>query len=148
MIYGVFGGEYSDWYTVGYFTDENLADKYCAAHTDCYVIPLDDLTDTCNLSDIKIGYEYIVYYDTEAKERQWFANNYTPYILNYENYERKNKVEKLFSRYKFNIYRFQKTDDETLFKIAQDYLSKIKAYIAEGMKESEAIARMNENFTL
>lgn len=145
MIYGVFGGEYSDWYTVGYFTDENLADKYCAAHTDCYVIPLNDLTGTCNLSDIKIGYEYMVFYDTEAKERHWSANSYTPYVLNQE---RKNKVEKLLSRYKFNIFRFQKTDDETLFKIAQDYLAIIKAYIAEGMKESEAIARMNENFAL
>ena len=31
MVYGVFGGYYSDWYIVGYFNNRLDADKYCAA---------------------------------------------------------------------------------------------------------------------
>lgn len=31
MVYGVFGGCYSDWYIVGYFNNRLDADKYCTA---------------------------------------------------------------------------------------------------------------------
>ena len=29
MIYAVFGGEYSDWYVLGYFTDKKQAEAFC-----------------------------------------------------------------------------------------------------------------------
>jgi hypothetical protein len=29
MVYGVFGGCYSDWYVVGYFNNRQDAEKYC-----------------------------------------------------------------------------------------------------------------------
>lgn len=32
MIYGVFGGCYSDWYIIGYFSNKEEADKYCCVY--------------------------------------------------------------------------------------------------------------------
>ena len=45
MVYGVFGGCYSDWYVVGYFNNRQDADKYCClcGDSDYYVKPLKDL---------------------------------------------------------------------------------------------------------
>ncbi len=52
MIYGVFGGEYSDWYSVGYFDNEEEAEAYCEAYNakkrnrwedDLYVIRMPNL---------------------------------------------------------------------------------------------------------
>ena len=47
MVYGVFGGCYSDWYVVGYFNNRQDADKYCClcGDSDYYVKQLKDLTD-------------------------------------------------------------------------------------------------------
>lgn len=53
MVYGVFGGEYSDWYVMGYFEDKEKAEAYCKEHNDkCeydwdeyYVKPLLNLVD-------------------------------------------------------------------------------------------------------
>lgn len=41
MVYGVFGGCYSDWYIVGYFDNRDDAEKYCCiSNADYYVEPL------------------------------------------------------------------------------------------------------------
>ena len=41
MVYGVFGGCYSDWYIVGYFDNCDDAEKYCCiSNADYYVKPL------------------------------------------------------------------------------------------------------------
>ena len=53
MIYGVFGGEYSDWYSVGYFDNEEEAEAYCESYNakksgwecDLYVIRMPNLKD-------------------------------------------------------------------------------------------------------
>lgn len=29
MVYGVFGGEYSDWFVIGYFDDKDKAEDFC-----------------------------------------------------------------------------------------------------------------------
>lgn len=34
MVYGVFSGEYSDWFVVGYFEDKEDAEAYCKEHND------------------------------------------------------------------------------------------------------------------
>ena len=56
MIYGVFGGCYSDWYIVGYFTNRYDADKYCClcGNGDYYVKPLKNLTDEKDLNGSNI----------------------------------------------------------------------------------------------
>jgi len=53
MVYGVFGGEYSDWFVVGYFENKEDAEAYCKEHNDkCeydwdeyYIKPLVNLAD-------------------------------------------------------------------------------------------------------
>ena len=41
MVYGVFGGCYSDWYIVGYFNNRDDAEKYCyISNAGYYVKPL------------------------------------------------------------------------------------------------------------
>ena len=46
MVYGVFGGVYSDWYTLGYFDNRDDADKYCCVCgcNDFYVEPLKNIS--------------------------------------------------------------------------------------------------------
>lgn len=34
MVYGVFGGEYSDWYVLGYFDSKEEAEAYCESYND------------------------------------------------------------------------------------------------------------------
>ena len=55
MVYGVFGGCYSDWYVVGYFNNRQDADKYCClcGDSDYYVKPLKDLI------SLQINYKYL-----------------------------------------------------------------------------------------
>ena len=75
MVYGVFGGCYSDWYTVGYFDNRLDADKYCDAYGDgdYYVIELKDLKDEKDLSQISLKYEHEVVFD--LKNNEWIMRN-------------------------------------------------------------------------
>ena len=50
MIYGVFGGEYSDWYIVGYFDTEEKAKAFCDEYNsnlkwgdEYYILPMKNL---------------------------------------------------------------------------------------------------------
>ena len=49
MVYAVVGGEYSDWYLVGYCDTQEKAEEYCKTHNDqiqrkeLYVMELPDL---------------------------------------------------------------------------------------------------------
>lgn len=57
MVYGVFGGCYSDWYVVGYFNNRQDAEKYCCLCGDGdYVKPLKDLTNEKDLSKVSLKY--------------------------------------------------------------------------------------------
>ena len=56
MVYGVFGGCYSDWYIVGYFNNRVDADKYCALHTDYYMYFLLSVHCFPNPSRVEIRY--------------------------------------------------------------------------------------------
>ena len=89
MIYGVFGGCYSDWYIVGYFNDRELADKYCCAYGDgdYYVEPMKDLTNQEDLSSVSIGYRHRVLFDFDRYGcKKWImrndSENYSCYLSN------------------------------------------------------------------
>lgn len=64
MVYGVFGGYYSDWYVVGYFNNREDADKYCCVYGNgnYYVKPLKDLTNERDLSNIKLKYMHEIFF--------------------------------------------------------------------------------------
>lgn len=63
MVYGVFGGYYSDWYVVGYFNNREDADKYCCVcgNGNYYVKPLKDLMNERDLSNIKLKYMHEIF---------------------------------------------------------------------------------------
>ena len=72
MVYGVFGGEYSDWYVMGYFEDKEKAEAYCKEHNEkcefsCdeyYIKPLLNLVD----NDPNIYRRYVY---SECNEDVW-----------------------------------------------------------------------------
>ena len=60
MIYGVFYSNYSDWYPVGYFEDEEDAYKYCEGYMGAgyIVLPMKNLLGEKDLSVISLKYEF------------------------------------------------------------------------------------------
>lgn len=146
MIYGVFGGCYSDWYIVGYFNDRELADKYCCAFGDgnYYVMPMKDLTNKEGLSTISIGYRHRVLFDRyecNIWRIRHDPDNYTCYL---SNKKQPNCIE-LGNRWlRFNI-NIDKNDRKRAEKIAQDYLYELLSY-GDGIITRENIGMMNDRF--
>ena len=146
IIYGVFGGCYSDWYIVGYFNDRELAEKYCCAFGDgdYYVQPIKDLTNKAELSTISIGYRHRVLFDIDEYKR-WIIrhdpDNYTCYL---SNKKQPNCIE-LGNRWiRFNI-NIDKNNRKKAEKIAQDYLYELLSY-GDGIVTRENIGMMNDRF--
>ena len=61
MIYGVFYSNYSDWYPVGYFEDEEDAYKYCEGYMGAgyIVLPMKNLLGEKDLSVISLKYDFV-----------------------------------------------------------------------------------------
>ena len=75
MIYGVFGGCYSDWYIVGYFNNRLDAEKYCTVFGggDYYIMEIKNLNNKEDLSKITLKYEHEVVFDFINNE--WVMRN-------------------------------------------------------------------------
>ena len=70
MVYGVFGGCYSDWYIVGYFDNRDDAEKYCCiSNADYYVEPLKNLTNEKDLSKVELKYTHEVLFDYDKNNK-------------------------------------------------------------------------------
>lgn len=148
MIYGVFGGCYSDWYIVGYFNNRELAEKYCCAFGDgdYYVQPMKDLTNKEDLSSVSIGYRHRVLFDFQKNEfRKWVIrndpDNYSCYL---SNKKQPNFIELGNGWIRFNI-NIDKNDRKRAEKIAQDYLYELLSY-GDGIVTRENIGVMNDKF--
>ena len=148
MIYGVFGGYYSDWYIVGYFNNRLDADKYCAAfgNGEYYVEEMKDLSNKENLSKITLKYEHEVVFD--LTDNKWIMreepDRYNCYV---DDKLRKNFIQKSRS-YCFNWVCFHvnidKDDRKLAEKIAQDYLSELLSYGESKQIYDENIELMND----
>lgn len=148
MIYGIFGGCYSDWYIVGYFTDRELADRYCCAFGDgdYYVRPMKDLTNEEDLTSVSIGYRHRVLFDLNKTEsKKWIMrndpDNYSCYL---SNKKRPNYIELGSSWIRFTI-DIDKNDRNRAEKIAQDYLYELLSY-GDGIVTKRNIDMMNDKF--
>ena len=150
MVYGVFGGCYSDWYIVGYFDNRLDADKYCAAFGDgdYHVEEIKDLKDKEDLSKITLKYTHEVVFD--FKDGQWVMRDepdrYDCYIAD----ELKpnviiNSERSLFSWVRFSV-NIEKDDRKLAEKIAQDYLSELLSYGESKKIYDNVVALMNEKF--
>lgn len=149
MVYGVFGGCYSDWYTVGYFNNRLDADKYCAAYGngDYYVIELKDLQDEKDLSKITLKYEHEVVFD--FRNNEWIMRDeptrYKCYIaeeLNPNNIWG-NEYSNFWIGFRVNI---EKDNRKLAEKIAQDYLYQLLAYGDSRKVYDKYVKLMNNQF--
>ena len=84
MIYGVFGGCYSDWYIIGYFSNKEEADKYCCVYGngDYFVKSIKSLDGIEDLSKVSLKYRHEIVFD--LKDKEWIMseepNRYECYI--------------------------------------------------------------------
>ena len=148
MVYGVFGGCYSDWYVVGYFTNHQDAEKYCCVcgDGDYYVKPLKNLTNEKDLSQVAIKYchEVLFRYDTDKNE--WIMleqpERYNCYIDNELRCNSINYKNKTWVCFSVNIDRDNRKLAE---KIAQDYLAELRSY-GDGEIYEKNVNLMNDKF--
>lgn len=147
MVYGVFGGCYSNWYVVGYFDDREEANKYCCAHgsADFYVKPIKSLNGKEDLSWISLKYIHEIVFD--LKDKNWVMreepDRYKCYIADELqcNDIRSNLTYKWIC-FSINI---DHNDRKLAEKIAQDYLAELCSY-GEGIVYQKNIKLMNERF--
>lgn len=148
MIYGVFGGCYSDWYIVGYFNNRELADKYCCAFGDgdYYVLPMKNLTNKEDLSLVSIGYLHRVlfYFDRNGSKKWIMRDNPNDYTCHSSNRKQPNIIEFGQSWIRF-VIDMEKNDRKIAEKIAQDCLYELLSY-GDGVVIQENINMMNNKF--
>lgn len=147
MIYGVFGGCYSDWYIIGYFSNKEEADKYCCVYGngDYFVKSIKSLDGIEDLSKVSLKYRHEIVFD--LKDKEWIMreepNRYECYIDDdlQCNCIRPNLPNSCVC-FAINIDH----DDRKLAeKIAQDYLAELRSY-GDGIIYKRNINLMNEKF--
>lgn len=151
MVYGVFGGCYSDWYVVGYFNNCEDAEKYCCLYGkgDYYVNPLKDLTNEKDLSKVSLKYKHEVVFDCDDNKNIWIMreepDRYNYYI---DNDLRCNFIRQgILTRNNWVsfIVNIDHNDRKLAEKIAQDYLVELLSY-GDGKIYEKNIELMNDKF--
>lgn len=146
MIYGVFGGCYSDWYIVGYFDNRLDADKYCAAFGkgEYYVEEMKNLKDKEDLSKITLKYKHEVVFD--LKDSQWVMRDepdrYECYI---EDELRPNNIRYGNSWVNFRV-NIGEDNRKLAEKIAKDYLAELLSYGESKNVYDNVVTLMNDKF--
>lgn len=122
MIYAIFSGEYSDWNVHGYFTDLEIAEKYCTFMNnkgagDYYIV---------NLEEKKVDFDI----ESVQPEYKWvFNEDFTDAYGDNGQLKQQDDVEKVseYGHSERMIVVITKTKDrEKAVKIAQDYFAKWK----------------------
>lgn len=148
MIYGVFGGCYSDWYIVGYFNNRLDADKYCAAFgdNDYYVKEMKDLKDEKDLSSISLKYQHEVVFDF-TDNGEWIMRDepdrYECYI---SDDLRQNVVCYRGFRWVSFYVNISEDNRKLAEKIAQDYLYELLSYGDDKRVKDCNVKLMNKKF--
>lgn len=149
MVYGVFGGYYSDWYIVGYFKNRLDADKYCAAYGagEYYVEEIKDLQDEKDLSQITLKYEHEVVFD--FKDNEWVMRDEPTRYKCYISEELKpNNIQKSGSTFQWINFHIniEKDNRKLAEKIAQDYLYQLLEYGNSRKVYDKYVKLMNDQF--
>lgn len=148
MIYGVFGGCYSDWYIVGYFNNRLDAEKYCAVFGggDYYIMEIKNLNNKEDLSKITLKYEHEVVFDFINNE--WVMRNEPDRYKFYADDELRPNIIRSSTRYDWVCFQvnINKNDRMLAEKIAQDYLAELLSYGASKKIYEKNIKLMNDKF--
>ena len=147
MIYGVFGGCYSDWYIVGYFNNREEAEKYCCVcgNGNYYVEQMKSLDGKEDLSMVTLKYRHEVVFDLVNKEyvMREEPNRYKCYIA--EDLQCNSIKCSLPTGWVSFIVNIDHDDRKLAEKIAQDYLAELRSY-GDGIVYQSNIDLMNEKF--
>ena len=151
MVYGVFGGCYSNWYIVGCFNNREDADKYCCVYGngDYYVKPLKDLTNEKDLSQVELKYVHEILFD--YKDNKWIMreepDRYKCYIDSKLqcNSIRRGDPNRTWANWIAFTVNIDHGDRKLAEKIAQDYLAELRSY-GDGEVSNENIELMNDKF--
>lgn len=147
-IYVVFGGEYSDWYSVGYFTDEKSAKSFCNRNKSkgLYYREIPFLM-YGNFE--KAGYTFKVEI-IKSQNGEWQIydfNGDTFSVMTNSTYT--NKFERIddtrLSLYFLITREDNEITDELIEKITYDCLAELLS-LGDGDVTDEAIAAMNAKF--
>lgn len=149
MIYGVFGGCYSDWYIVGYFNNRTDADKYCcvSGNGDYYVRELKDLSDEKDLSKVSLKYKHEIVFDFKDNMGTWVMRNeqnrYECYVS--ENFQ-PNSIKYMGYSWVGFFVNIAEDNRKLAEKIAEDYLYQLLLYGDSRKIYQENIDVMNNKF--
>lgn len=148
MIYGVFGGHYSDWYIVGYFNNRLDADKYCTAfgNGDYYVEEMKDLSNKEDLSKITLKYKHEVVFD--LRDNKWVMREEPDRYSCYINDEIGQNIIRYGGRHNLVCFdiNIDKDDRKLAEKIAQDYLAELLSYGEDKQIYEKNVKLMNDKF--
>lgn len=147
MIYGVFGGCYSDWYIVGYFNNRLDADKFCCVcgDGDYYVKEMKNLQDVEDLSKVSLKYEHEIVFD--FRDNEWTMrdepNRYKCYV---DESLRPNNIQNGISNWVCLHVNIEEDNRKLAEKIAQDYFYQLLSYGDSKKVYQKNIDLMNEKF--
>lgn len=146
MIYGVFGGCYSDWYLVGYFNNEEEANKYCCVcgDGDYYVKSMKNLEGERDLSMVSLKYRHEIVFD--YIDKKWIMREEPNRYKYYGDNLQCNNI-KYNSTYKWVCFvvNIDHNNRKLAEKIAQDYLAELLSY-GDGTVFHENVDLMNKKF--
>ena len=148
MIYGVFGGCYSDWYIVGYFNNRLDADKYCAAYGngEYYVEEMKDLRDEKDLSKVSLKYEHEVVFDFKNTGDWVMRDEPTRYECYISDELKPNNIKYLGYQWVSFYINIEEDNRKLAEKIAQDYLAELLSYGESKQIYEKNIKLMNDKF--
>lgn len=147
IVYGVFGGCYSDWYIVGYFNNRLDADKFCCVcgNGEYYVEEMKNLQNQEDLSKISLKYDHEIVFD--YKDNDWTMryepNRYSCYV---GDGLKPNSVKN--GGYNWVSFHVNIEEDNRRLaeKIAQDYLCQLLSYGDSKKVYEKNVKLMNDKF--
>ncbi len=147
MIYGVFGGCYSDWYIVGYFNNRVDADKFCCVcgNGEYYVEEMKNLQNQEDLSNVSLKYDHEIVFD--YKNNNWKMRNEPNRYSCYIGDELKpNSIKNGGCNWVSFHVNIEEDNRKLAEKIAQDYLFQLLAYGDSKKIYEKNVKLMNEKF--
>lgn len=149
MIYGVFYANYSDWYPVGYFENEEDAYKYCEGYMGAghIVLPIKNLLGEKDLSVISLKYEFKIIFREDGTMANFGRGDDgdDEYCKRYVSEELRCNHIGTYGRWTNIKINLNRKDWDLASKIAQDYYVELKSY-GDGKILDKNIDLMNKKF--
>lgn len=138
MIYGVFGGCYSDWYCKGYFENKSDAEKYCVnSKEDLYVMEMENLSLPSKWKNTKVYKLHEITFNYSPNGKYTMRNEPDRYYI--QNDESYNRTMIYNTNPKWISFKYVADHRESAEKVAQDLMGIIMSEYIECSDIKEAI---------